>query len=379
MAVKLLRNTRLWVSTVLSGHDTTNTWEIQVQDDLSFNQNPTSSDIELEEAGATPTRGSARFNDALEPADWTFSTYIRSYLVDPDSTPDSGDEYQFTPDALLWHSLASGSPFDVTSAAGVHSNPVNMLLDFKDSQHHELLKFHVYMNVDGAWYVIENCQVGEATISNDIDGIGSTTWTGQGTLLSELPSQPFDPANVLSVDCNLQASYIRNKLTVLRVTDNRNSNTAYDIAITGGSITFTNNITFLTPSTLSCLDVPIGSYTGSLSITGEMTAYLDDKTNGSKKLLADMLQQKSVTSSFEIAVIMGGVASSGTAPAAVIVLPTAHLDVPSIESADVISTSLSFKGIPTDFSAGDEAFLGFSDRFTSAEIDRLINTGDGEA
>ena len=374
MAVQLLRNTRLWVSTVLTGHSTANTWEIRVQDDLSFSQSNTTSDVEVSEAGATPTRGSARFNDALEPADWSFSTYINTFLFDPDNTPSSGDEYKLTPDAILWHSLASGSPFDPTGTNGLSSNSTNMMVNFLDSQHHELLKFHIYMLVDNIWYVIENCQVAEGSISNDIAAIGAMAWSGQGTEIVPLDAAPFVIADVNSVDCNLEVSYIRNKLTVLKVKDNETGK-VYNIPITGGSVTFNNNITFLTPSTLACLDVPIGSYTGALAIEGEMSAYLDTRIGGTAELLKDLLAKKAVTTDFEIAVCMGGIYDTPT-PGAVIVIPHAQLAIPSIESADVIGTSFSFKAMSSDFAAGDQAFLGFSDTFTTAQINQLIQTGN---
>ena len=376
MAVQLLRNTRLWVSTALTGHDKSNTWEIRVQDDLSFSQTNTSTDIEVSEAGAKPNRGSARFNDALDPAEWSFSTYITPYLFDPNGTPgSSGDEYKLTPDAILWQALCSGSAYDPTSTNGVSSNSTNMTVDFLDSQYHELLKFHVYMLVDKVWYVIENAQVAEGSISNDIEAIGTMSWAGQGTELKELSTVPFLSDAVNSVDCNLSAAYIRNKLTILKVKDNDTSK-VYDIPITGGSITFNNNVTFLTPSTLACLDVPIGSFTGSLSIEGSMTAYLDDRVGGTTELLNDLLSKKAVTTDFEVAVVMGG-SYATPGPAAVVVVPHAQLNIPNIESADVIGSSFDFKAMSSDFATGDQAFLGFSDTYTTTQIDKLISTGDG--
>lgn len=367
MAVQLLRNTRLWVSTVTTGHDTTNTFEIQVGDDLSYSQSNASSTVEITEAGPTPLRGTAEFNDSLEPAAWSFSTYIRSY--------EDGDLDKFLPDAILWHALASGSAFDKTNSNGLEANATNTLVKFTDNGHHELLKIQIYLLVDNVWFHLEDAQVNEASISNEITEIGATAWSGEASLLTRLGSQPFDPATVSSVDCNLSASYIKNKLTVLRIKDN-SDDTTYDVPITGGSITFTNNITYLTPTTLSCLDVPIGSFTGAFAVTGEVTAYLNDKAGGSADLLQDLLDDKSVTNSFEIAIIMGGESAAGN-PAAVIVIPTAQMRIPTVESADVIGTTINFTGIGSDYGAGDECYLGFSDEYTTTEIDNLINNGDG--
>ncbi|BAV81297.1 major tail protein [Vibrio phage VCPH] len=369
MAVQLLRNTRVWLSTVKTGHDTTNTFEIQVGDDLSFTQGTASSTVEISEAGAVPTRGTAEFNDNLEPASWSFTTYIRSYT--------DGDGDKILPDALLWHGMASGSAYDKTDANGLQANDTNTLVKFTDNAHHNLMLLQVYMLVDNIWYHIEDAQVNEASIANDITDIAQTAWSGEGTLLNRLTTEPFDPATVTSVDCSLAASYIKNKLTVVKIKNNT-TNKVYDIPVTGGSITINNGITYLTPSTLSCLDVPIGSFTGAFSVTGEITAYLNDKVAGSAELLDDLLAAKSVTNSFEIALVMGGESTGGN-PAAVIVLPTAQVQIPSIASADVIGTTINFTGIGSSYGAGDEVFFGFSDNYTDADVARLIATGDGKA
>lgn len=368
MSVQLLRNTRVFISTVKTGHSTANTFEIRVGDDLSFSQATSSSSIEVSEAGAAPQRGSATFNDSLDPAEWSFSTYLRSY--------EDVDLDKFTPDALLWHALSSGSAFDKDTAAGLSANPTNTLVKFTDNGHHELTKVQIYLLVDNLWYHIEDCQVGSASISNDITDIGMTAWSGQGTLLTKLAVAPFDIATEATlVDCASTASYIRNKLTLLRITDNSTSK-SYSVPLTGGSIEFNNNITYLTPNTLSCLDQPIGSFTGAFSVSGSVTAYLSAASLGTAELLGDLLAQRAVTNSFEVALIMGGV-SATPGPAAVIVLPTAQLGIPTISSADVIGTEITFTGVGTDFSAGDEVFIGMSDTYDLTQVDKLIATGDG--
>ena len=370
MSVQLLRNTRVFLSTVKTGHAPANTFEIQVGDDLSFSQSTSSSSIEVNEAGASPQRGSATFNDSLDPAEWSFSTYLRSY-EDEESTPN-----KFVPDALLWHALASGSAFDKTTVAGLSANPTNTLVKFTDNGHHELTKLQIYLLVDNLWYHIQDGQVGSASISNEITDIGMTAWSGQGTLLTKLAVAPFIVAtDATLVDCSSTASYIRNKLTILRLKDNSNDK-EYTVPLTGGSVEFNNNITYLTPNTLSCLDVPIGSFTGAFSVSGNVTAYLSSASAGTADLLGDLLADRAVTNSFEIALIMGGV-SAVAAPAVVIVLPTAQLGIPNISSADVIGTEISFTGVGTDFGTGDEVFIGMSNEYTTIQVDKLIVDGDG--
>lgn len=366
--IQLLRNTRVFLSTVKTGHAPENTFEIQVGDDLSYSQATSSSTVEPNEGGSTPIRGMATFNDSLDPAEWSFSTYIRSY-------EDTGIKY--IPDALLWHGLASGAAFDTTTPEGLSANDTNTLVSFTDNSHHELLKLQIYLLVDNLWFHIEDCQVGSASISNEITDIGKVTWSGQGNLLKRLNAAPFViNTAATTVDCASTASYIKNKLTELRIKDNSTSK-VYNVPLTGGSMEFNNNITYLTPSTLSCLDAPIGSFTGSFSVTGSVSAYLSAATDGTADLLDDLLTERAVTNSFEVALVMGGTSTTG-APAAVIVLPTAQLGIPSVSSADIIGTEIAITGIGTDFGAGDEVYIGFSDAYTSVEIDRLITSGDGK-
>ncbi|BBL19318.1 major tail protein [Vibrio phage KIT04] len=388
MSVQLLRNTRLWASVAKPGDtiDSTNTWEVLIQEDFAFNQDGNSTDINLDEAGPRPTRGSKRFNDNLNPADWNFSTYLIPYE----------DTTKLTPDYALWHCLASGSPLDINSDEGVKSNATNMVVKFTDNQYHQLNTLTLYYLVDNVWYKIHDVQINQAEISVDIEGIGMTAWSGQGTKVEPLgTTQPFDPNDSsLSFDdtkvfINGKGKYIKNKLTTLFIKDNKTS-TTYDIPITGGTITINNNISYLTPNTLSRLDLPIGSFTGTFEVSGSLEAYLRNRDIGDSEdkaaeLLNHMITDRSITNSFEIGICLGGVypnfnATTITdAPGVVVVLPTAHLSVPTTETADVLGTSIEFKGIPTSLDAGNEVYIGMSNEYTADQIRALIKKGDGGA
>lgn len=402
MSVQLLRNSRLWVTT--GDPDATpakaitpdNTWEILLQSDFSISQDSNSTDISLNEGGAKPTRGSARFEDSLNPAEWNFSTYILPFVEDQGSQEDATDDVIITPDVALWHSLSSGSPFNLTDDHGVKANKTNMLVKFTDNQYHELNKLTFYWLIDSQWYKIENAQINQAEISVDIDGIGMVAWSGQGTQQISLgdnssrnPKRPFDPDSAnYSISSSyfrkLQKSYIKNKLTTLYI-ENMRTGKSYNIPITSSSITINNNITYLTPSTLSRVDIPIGSFTGSFEVTGSLEAYLrssnpldyldPDSKNYSASLQEDLLKELSVTNKFQVSVCMGGVYDN-PAPGAVLTMPAAHLSMPSTETEDVLSTTVEFKAIPSDMSAGDEIYIGMSPKFITAEVDSLRKTGD---
>lgn len=371
MSLQLLRGTRVWASTVTTGFTTTNTVEILVQDDISFSQDSNVTDITVNEAGPRPTRGSKRFNDSLNPAEWSFSTYMLSYL--------DSDNVVKLPDMILWQGLSSGSALDLTGSHAVHSNNTNLMVDFKDNAYHELLPIQFYILVDKVWYRIKDCQINQAEINVDIDDIGLVTWSGNGRQIEQLSTAPFSTTTLGMTDAQfakLQDSYLKNKLTILKLKD-VNQSKSYDIPITGGSITINNNITYLTPNTLSRVDIPIGSFTGSFELTGSLTAYLNDKALGSAELYKDLISGLKSVNKFEIAIVLGGEYDVAR-PAAVIVAKQAHVNIPNIETDDVLGTSVEFKAIPTDLDAGDEGYLGFSPVYTKTSIAKFIATGDGK-
>lgn len=370
MSVQLLRNTRIFVSTVTTGFTKANTQEILVQDDVSWSQDSNSTDITLNEAGPKPTRGSQRFNDSLNAAEWSFSTYILPY--------DAAGK-QILPDYLLWHGLSTGAAVNLAGTTGVFQNATNLVVNFKDNGYHELAMLNIYILTDSSWSVIRNCQVGQAEVNVDIDDIGRVTWSGNGTRLETLSAQPFDPKTIGIDDAlyaKIQSSYIKNKLTILKLKNNATGGKTYNIPITGGSFTMNNNVTYLTPNIMSRVDVPIGSFTGSFELTGSLTAYMNDAANGSIQLYKDLVSDLKAVNDFEVAIILGGEYDTAR-PAAVLVAKHANLNIPSIETDDVLGVSIEFKAIPSQMDAGDEGYLGFSSKYTKTSIAKLITSGDG--
>lgn len=371
MSLQLLRNTRIFVSTVKTGHNKNNTREILVQDDISWGQDSNSTDITVNEAGPRPTRGSKRFNDSLNAAEWSFSTYILPY-------EDKTTSKQIVPDYMLWHALSSGNAINLGGDTGAHNNATNFMVNFKDNAYHELAMLHIYILTDNAWSYIDSCQVNQAEVNVDIEDIGRVTWSGNGNRLIPLDRPPFNP-DVLGIDdetyMTIQSSYIKNKLTILKIKD-MDSDTAYNIPITGGTFTINNNITYLTPNIMSRVNIPIGSVTGAFELTGSLTAYLNNKALGSMELYKYLIKTLKVVNRFEIALILGG-EYDDERPAAVLVAKQAHVNIPTIETDDVLGTSVEFKAIPTDLDTGDEGYLGFSNKYTKTTVANLIATGDG--
>lgn len=372
MSIQLLRESRLFVSTVESGFSKDNTMEILIQDDLDFGVSGNFTDIQVNEAGPVPVRGTRRYNDSLNPGEWSFSTYILPYK-------DKTSGKMMVPDYMLWHALVSGKPVDVNGTDGFHTNETNALVDFKTSAFHELRTLHIFVRVGEVWYKIRKTQVNQAEISVDIENIATVSWSGNGTEITVLEEAPFKFEDVSYVTDELyhqlQESYLVNKLTIMHVTDNEGTKKDYSVPITGATFTVNNNITYLTPNTLSRIDRPIGSFTGAISITGSLTAYLNTNPLGTAELYKDLLDNLSSVNSYTVSFVLGG-EYDDPKPVAVIAIPQANLSIPSLEIDDVLSTQIEFSAQPTEMDAGDQAFFAFSSEFDKTKIAKVIKDGD---
>lgn len=101
----LKRNSRVFFTTSVAagtgkvlpaGVTVGNTQELTVLDGFTFTQTTTASAITVSEAGSTPSRGQRSFNTALNPVDFSFSTYIRPNIP---STTVQADE------SVLWNAI----------------------------------------------------------------------------------------------------------------------------------------------------------------------------------------------------------------------------------------------------------------------------------
>ncbi|MEK9894910.1 MAG: hypothetical protein VW518_00605, partial [Burkholderiaceae bacterium] len=73
MALQFTRNAKVYIYNTKSDV----TWKVNVLDGFSFSQSQSSSEVTINEAGRTSRRARLLFNDALDPVEWSFSTYAR--------------------------------------------------------------------------------------------------------------------------------------------------------------------------------------------------------------------------------------------------------------------------------------------------------------
>ena len=117
----------------------------------------------------------------------------------------------------------------------------------------------------------------------------------------------------------------------------------YVIVLTGGSINFENNISYLTPEELGQVNKPLGNITGTRSISGNLTCYLDSDQTSSKsgELFADLVSDSdTVRNNFALDINIGG----ASAPALKFSLPTAHLEIPVVNVEDLLTLDIAFHG-----------------------------------
>ena len=347
-----------------------NVWEIPVLNGFTFTQATNTSEItlaEMSDSTGTSRRGRQMFNDSLAPAAWSFSTYVRPFLQT--GTP---NRVRMVGEALWANFVANNAytPATPAWASGITFGATQTDVDFNSSNKTTLGTFDLIF-VLGAGksatanyavsdvttiYRVQNATINEVSISFDIDGIATTAWSGNGATLSELAS--FDATGAINTGINLTNNFIRNRLTQLALTSSvSGSSKSYLITLTGGTVTFTNNLTYLTPEQLGQVNVPLGHVTGTRTIGGSFTCYLDEKTNGSIDLISDLQGATTVTQNhFAMDFYVGGKSAGDapTAPGMQFKIPNAHLTIPAIDTGDVISMSVDFAALPSTVGGTDE-------------------------
>lgn len=384
MAFSLSRNAKLFVTTsqTIAAMTNANTWEVPVLDGFSFSAATATQEIEISEAGATPVRGQQVFTTAIEPVDWNLQAYMRPRYNSLNTEVDSVEK-------ILWEALAakpdSNNIATNTDGLATTRNPGStggLAIDFSQSNSNELLKLSLLFNLGttGApvWYHVLGAVVDTAVIDFAIDAIAMITWTGFGTSVTEvldtadlaslasmLADGPADDwldsafpdatVGYLPAPVGAQAC-IRNKLSTVSLVGKSGTvyGNTYTLALTGGSLTVANNITFLTPEALGVVNNPCGHFTGQRVISGNMTAYL--KTGGANDtadLMNDIITYSNSSAGsdptdFELTINVGGIAAASPfdKPIVQLLMPGTHLIIPVINIEDVVSVDIAFNALP---------------------------------
>lgn len=351
MSFNLIRNSRMFFTTnvaagtgvvATTGFLPTNTFEIQVMDGFSFSQNTTAETVTLNEAGAAPVRGQRSFNTALEPVDFSFSTYMR---------PADGGANITAEEGVLWNALLGTTAVGQAGAAWVEGVG-SAIVTAANSQTHQLQAFGLIIVIDGTSYVIDNCALDQAAVDFGLDAIAMIAWTGKGTILRQLSGLTATTGATVTFGAgltgtakgkNTSAPYIANKLSTLKINQgiSGTGTNDYTVALTGGSLTIANNLTYLTPANLGVVNKPVTYFTGTRAISGSLTAYLRAGALNTAGLMADLLTSSNtdVDPEYMVQIEVGGASAATRVEFS---MPAAVLTIPSVSTEQVVSATINF-------------------------------------
>lgn len=313
--------------------------------------------------------GASQYNTAVKIASISGTAITANYLVAPTITIPVAANWAtgvVTFNKTAWNENAAVSADVAPAGIPVAYSEVTTALSNKN----QLLPFGMIFTVDGVTYVVDNCALDQAVIDFGLDGIATVAWTGKGTALRQLTtnvaysaaSDPVMSGGLVGTvkGKNTTANYITNKLSTVTLVKNIGGtgagNTAYTLALTGGSITIANNITYVTPANLGIVNTPIGYFTGTRAVSGSLTAYLRTGSTNSAGLLSQLLTDSATTAGvepkFKLQVEVGGV-NNGTRVE--LQSDGAFLQIPTVDAQAVMSTSINFTSQGSDAVQGATA------------------------
>ena len=331
---------------------------------------------------------------------------------------------------VLWALLAAAdtySSYAFTRATNAVSGPVvtpataSKTVTFAESNRSVLptATFYFFVNTAAAnpvVYKLTNGAVNEASLDFDVDGIATINWSGfakeivdfSGSVIRQA-AQPNNgdttvdttavavgdiwvdsdnddafhvmtnigagtEADVQAIDEGTSATnnFIRNRLTQLSITADDATTFAgagagvYNLTLTGGNITITNNLTYLVPEELGTVNKPVENITGARTVTGNFTCYLTFEDTGNAGTSTDFFNDLTTTSAlqkvvnaFDLTFKVGGATGDNSQPEVHFHLDKAHIEIPAHSIEDVISLETTFHGLGEAIGDTDEVDITY--------------------
>lgn len=371
MALQFQRNADVYIECMDTARaNVLTTWKVPVLEGFSFTQSINASEVTINEAGETSRRARLLFNDSLSPSEWSFSTYIR---------PVASGAAVLAPEQALWAMMFGASTFNTGTNvySGISNTVVNSLVEDVTSPatvdgtntfnlnasnisampDNWNIVFAFEDGTNKQYFRMNKAVVNSASIDFDIDGIAMVAWSGFAVdiedLGAETPDDTSSPARVGNLAAAITTgttgtdNFIRNRISTVTLSRTDGSpDDAYSIVLTGGSFSIENNISYLTPEELGVVNAPLANITGARSVTGSLTCYFDGGSGNDDKsgeLFRDLVSDTStVRNVFDMAVNVGG--ETDATPRLALDLPTAHLEIPTINVEDLLTLEVNFHG-----------------------------------
>lgn len=369
MALQFQRNADVYIEVMDTARASVlTTWKVPVLEGFSFTQAINASEITINEAGETSRRARLLFNDSLSPAEWSFSTYVRPVV-------ETSPANVIAPEQALWAMMFGGSAFNTATEvySGTGATAVNTVASGSNTFNLNASNVSampdnwnvVFAFEDGTnkqYFRLNKAVVNSASVDFDIDGIATVSWSGFSQNIEDLTtSTPANLASAITTGTTGTDNFIRNRISTVSLSRTDVSpDDAYSVVLTGGSFSIENNISFLTPEELGNVNQPLANITGARTVTGSLTCYFDNDTGNSKsgELFADLVADTTtVRNVFDMAVNIGG--ETASTPRIAFDLPTAHLEVPTINVEDLLTLEVTFHGQVAngDVDSTDEATI----------------------
>jgi hypothetical protein len=281
------------------------------------------------------------------------TTLIGEYLTAPPSTAGTTSPSMagMTLSLAAWNEYPTNTA--VTTSAAVLTTGM--------SNKNQMQSLGFLFLVDNTVYVVDNCAMDQAQIDFGLDAISMIAWTAKGTQLNQIDTFPTisTAANPVfsgsltgtAAGKSTTANYITNKLSTVTLQSNLGGigGTSYTVALTGGSVTIANNINYVTPANIGQVNIPIGYFTGARAVSGTLNAYLRTGTGQAADLLDTLLLNitSAAETKYRLQLEIGG-STAGTRVE--LDMPGTVIGIPSIDVADVVSTTIAFsaQGTTTD-------------------------------
>lgn len=245
---------------------------------------------------------------------------------------------------------------------GLSSDGTALTVSFDNSNKSTLGTADIYFQLGGGVesgtkiYKVAGCVLNEAGLDFDIEGIAQINWSGMGTIISEVASLPSVSGTTYDDEISGTDNFIRNRLTSLDI--NEVSGSTYSVVLTGGSVTVSNNITFITPETLGVVNQPLGHVTGTRTVGGSFTCYLNSDAGSSAKLFKNLIEKTTdINNQFNLEFSIGG---KNSTPKVLLDMNNCHLEVPTHSIEDVISLETNFHSLPSTIDGTDELTIKYT-------------------
>jgi hypothetical protein len=290
-------------------------------------------------------------------------------------------------EAELWNAMFATDPIGTFGTAAWTTGASVSTVTADNSNSHQLQRFGLIIIIDTACFVIDDCVLNTATVDFGIDAIASIQWAGQGKAIRQIDGPATVGAGTFTYSGSdavsttifggttfeqkiTDAAFIANKLSVVTLQKEAVGSTAttvpyYNLPLTGGSLTISNNVSYLTPANLGVVNRPVTYFAGTRAISGSVTAYLrsgsasgandtSDPTSGRKQtaqLLGDLLDgsKTDVDPAFRMKISIGGNATDRVE----LNMPGVVLTIPTIATEQVVSTTINFTAQATDPTTGN--------------------------